>query len=45
MNEQVKDIILNYCEGRQWLEFDADDLDEMVQKIIDHVTSDAESKL
>ena len=34
MNEEIKDIIFSYCEGRQWLEFSIDDLDEMVEKII-----------
>lgn len=38
MNEQVKDIILSYCQGINHLEFDLTDLDEMVEKIIDNVT-------
>jgi hypothetical protein len=38
MNEQVKDIILSYCQGIYHLEFDIEDLDEMVEKIIDNVT-------
>ncbi len=37
-NEQVKDIILSYCQGIYHLEFDIEDLDEMVEKIIDNVT-------
>ena len=44
MNEQVKDIISSYCEGKYHLEFCVDDLDEMVQKIIDLVTDQVESK-
>ena len=34
MNEEIKDIILSYCEGIHWVEFSIDDLDEMVKKII-----------
>jgi hypothetical protein len=34
MKEEIKNIILDYCEGINWLEFDANKLDEMVDKII-----------
>jgi flagellar biosynthesis/type III secretory pathway chaperone len=34
MKEEIKNIILDYCEGINWLEFDANNLDEMVDKII-----------
>ena len=33
MDEQIKDIILSYCEGINHLEFSLEDLDEMVEKI------------
>jgi ribosomal protein L37E len=44
MNEQVKDIILSYCEGNAYQEFSIDDLNEMVEKIIDFVAEQVESK-
>jgi len=34
MNDEIKDIILSYCEGKRHLEFCIEDLDEMVEKII-----------
>jgi len=33
MQEEIKEIILSYCEGINHLEFSLEDLDEMVQKI------------
>jgi hypothetical protein len=44
MNEQVKDIILSYCQGIYHLEFAIEDLDEMVEKIVDTVADQVESK-
>tara|TARA_R110000868_G_C10328129_1_gene713894 strand:+ start:288 stop:479 length:192 start_codon:yes stop_codon:yes gene_type:complete len=45
MNEQVKDIILSYCEGNKaYQEFSLDDLNEMVEKIINFVAEQVESK-
>lgn len=37
MNEIVKNIILDYCEGYEHLEFNKSDLDEMVERVIDYV--------
>lgn len=33
MKENIKRIILDYCKGMDNLEFNADDLDEMVERI------------
>jgi len=33
MQEEIKDIILSYCEGFNHLVFSPEDLDEMVDKI------------
>lgn len=45
MNEQVKDIILSYCQGnKMYQEFSLEDLNEMVEKIIDFVADEVESK-
>ena len=34
MKEEIKNIVLDYCESIKWFEFDANKLDEMVDKII-----------
>lgn len=37
---KIKDAILNYCEGVEWLEFNVNDLDNMVsdiENIVDNV--------
>lgn len=34
MKENIKNIILDYCEGINHLEFSADKLDEMVERIV-----------
>lgn len=34
MEDKIKNIILSYCQGRYWVEFSIDDLDEMVEQII-----------
>jgi len=33
MKEEIKSIILEYCEGISFLEFDADKLDEIAERI------------
>jgi hypothetical protein len=35
MNEEIVDIILSYCEGITYCEFDINDLGEMVNRIIE----------
>ena len=33
MEDEIKEIILDYCEGIEYLEFNKSDLPEMVEKI------------
>jgi len=41
--ERIKQIIESYCEGITYLEFSADKLDEMVDKIVKDVESTVRS--
>jgi hypothetical protein len=34
LEEEIKDIILSYCEGWTYCEFDYEDINEMVERII-----------
>ena len=45
MKENIKNIILDYCEGLSHLEFNADKLDEMVERIVVEKIKDITDKL
>jgi len=45
MHEAIKNIILDYCEGINYLEFNLTDLDKMVSEIIEAKTKSIPDKL